>query len=62
MPPPSSGGIALAQLMGMIEPYPIAKWGWNSTRTAHLIIEAERRVYADRASYLGDPDFRKSSH
>lgn len=59
MPPPSSGGIAVAQLMGMIENYPVANWGWNSSRTAHLLIEAERRVYADRAAYLGDPDFVK---
>jgi gamma-glutamyltranspeptidase/glutathione hydrolase len=59
MPPPSSGGIALAQLMGMIEPYPFVNWGWNSSSTAHLLIEAERRVYADRAGYLGDPDFVK---
>jgi gamma-glutamyltranspeptidase/glutathione hydrolase len=59
MPPPSSGGIALEQLMGMIEPYTVGKWGWNSEKTAHLLIETERRVYADRASYLGDPDFVK---
>ena len=59
MPPPSSGGVALAQLMGMVEPFSISNWGWNSERTAHLLIEAERRVYADRAAYLGDPDFVK---
>ncbi len=59
MPPPSSGGIALAQLMRMIEPYPLSDWGWNSSKTVHLLIEAERRVYADRAAYLGDPDFIK---
>jgi gamma-glutamyltranspeptidase / glutathione hydrolase len=59
MPPPSSGGIALAQLMGMIEPFPVKKWGWNSSRTSHLLVETERRVYADRAAYLGDPDYVK---
>ena len=59
MPPPSSGGIALQQLFGMIEPYPIESWGWNSAKTAQLITETERRVYADRATYLGDPDFVK---
>ena len=59
MPPPSSGGIALAQLMGIVEHYPLADWGWNSTKTSHLLIEAERRVYADRAVYLGDPDHIK---
>lgn len=59
MPPPSSGGIALLQLLKSVEPYPIAEWGWNSERTVHLMTEAERRVYADRAAYLGDPDFIK---
>ncbi|MEK6782125.1 MAG: gamma-glutamyltransferase [Bacteroidota bacterium] len=57
MPPPSSGGIALLQLLKSIEPYPIAEWGWNSKQTIHLMVEAERRVYADRTAYLGDPDF-----
>jgi len=57
MPPPSSGGVALAQLLEMIEKYPIADWGFQDTRTIHLMTEAERRVYADRAEYLGDTDF-----
>lgn len=57
MSPPSSGGIALLQLLQSVEPYPINEWGWNSTNTIHLMAEAERRVYADRAKYLGDPDF-----
>jgi gamma-glutamyltranspeptidase/glutathione hydrolase len=57
MPPPSSGGIALAQLMKMVEPYPLKKWGPTSDSTIQLIIEAERRVYADRSKWLGDPDF-----
>lgn len=57
MPPPSSGGIALIQLLKSVEPYPISEWGWNSSRTVHLMTEAERRVYADRAAHLGDPDF-----
>ncbi len=57
MAPPSSGGVALISLMKMIENYPIAEWGWNSTETVHLLSEAERRVYADRADHLGDPDF-----
>ncbi len=59
MPPPSSGGIALLQLLGMTEPYPLSKWGWHDIRTVHLMVEAERRVYADRAEFLGDPDFYK---
>lgn len=57
MPPPSSGGIALMQLLKSVEPFPISEWGWNSTKTTHLLTEAERRVYADRAAHLGDPDF-----
>ncbi|NJN41159.1 MAG: gamma-glutamyltransferase [Flammeovirgaceae bacterium] len=57
MPPPSSGGVALIQLLTAIEPFPIKKWGPNSTNSVHLMVEAERRVYADRAKYLGDPDF-----
>lgn len=57
MPPPSSGGIALLQLLTITEEYPIDEWGWNTTPTVHLMVEAERRVYADRATHLGDPDF-----
>ncbi|MFZ6665800.1 gamma-glutamyltransferase [Peijinzhouia sedimentorum] len=57
MAPPSSGGVALVGLMKMVENYPIADWGWNSTETVHLMTEAERRIYADRANHLGDPDF-----
>ncbi len=57
MPPPSSGGIALAQLLNSVEPYPIAEMGHNTAPTVHLMAEAERRVYADRATHLGDPDF-----
>ena len=59
MPPPSSGGIALAQLMGMVKNYPLSQWGASSDSTVQLMIEAERRVYADRAKWLGDPDFVK---
>ncbi|MFZ2907218.1 MAG: gamma-glutamyltransferase [Cyclobacteriaceae bacterium] len=57
MPPPSSGGVALSQLLKSVEPYPIRSWGHNNAKTIHLLTEAERRVYADRAGYLGDPDF-----
>lgn len=59
MPPPSSGGIALMQLLNAVAPHPIAKWGHNQDSTVRLIVEAERRVYADRSEYLGDPDFYK---
>lgn len=57
MPPPSSGGIALIQLLKSVEPFPLTKWGFNSDSTVQVMIEAERRVYADRAAHLGDPDF-----
>ena len=57
MPPTSSGGVALVQLLRYIEPFPIRRWGWNRDSTAQVMIEAERRVYADRANFLGDPDF-----
>lgn len=57
MPPTSSGGVALMQLLRLVEPYPLTRWGWNSDSTVQVMIEAERRVYADRAKFLGDPDF-----
>jgi len=59
MPLPSSGGIALQQMMGMVEKYPLHDWGFHSIAAMHLMIEAERRAYADRAKFLGDPDFVK---
>ncbi|HTK18692.1 MAG TPA: gamma-glutamyltransferase [Mucilaginibacter sp.] len=59
MPPPSSGGVALLQLLQMVEKYPLSKWGFNRDSTVQLMVEAERRVYADRSKYLGDPDFYK---
>jgi gamma-glutamyltranspeptidase / glutathione hydrolase len=57
MPPPSSGGIALIQLLQSVEPYPLKKMGHNVDSTVQVMVEAERRVYADRATHLGDPDF-----
>lgn len=57
MPPPSSGGVALIQLLKMMEPAHIAATGFHSTETVHRMVEAENRVYADRAKWLGDPDF-----
>ncbi|MDB5019911.1 MAG: ggt [Pedobacter sp.] len=57
MPPPSSGGIALVQLLKSVEPYPLKRWGFNTDSTVQVMVEAERRVYADRATHLGDPDF-----
>ena len=57
MAPPSSGGVALAQIMKTLEKYPINEYGHNSLKSIQLITEAERRAYADRSYYLGDPDF-----
>ncbi|MEP1033704.1 gamma-glutamyltransferase [Ekhidna sp.] len=57
MPPPSSGGIAVLQLLQGAELYDITKMGHNTAQTIHLLTELERRVYADRATYLGDPDY-----
>lgn len=59
MPPSSSGGICLLQLLKSIEPYPVDEWGFHSVQSIHLLTEAERRVFADRAKFLGDPDFFK---
>src|SRR5690606_13138620 len=57
MPPPSSGGVALVALLQSVEQYPLHAWGFQSDSTVRAMEEAERRIYADRASYLGDPDF-----
>jgi len=59
MPLPSSGGIVLQQMMGMVEKYPLSTWGFHSPQAIQLMVEAERRAYADRAEYLGDADFVK---
>jgi len=57
MPPPSSGGVLLMQMLNMLEPYDLKNLGWGSAESLHLLIEAQRRAYADRAEFLGDPDF-----
>ena len=57
MPPSSSGGVALLQMLGMVEEYPLHEYGFQSTAATHLMVEAERRAYADRAEYLGDSDY-----
>lgn len=57
MSPPSSGGICLAQIMNAIEPFDLHKFGHNSAKSIQVITEAERRAYADRSHFLGDPDF-----
>ncbi len=57
MPPASSGGVALLQILGMVEPFPLSEMGFHSPEAIHLMVEAERRAYADRAEHLGDTDF-----
>jgi len=57
MPPSSSGGIALVSLLKSVEPYPLRRWGFQRDSTIQVMVEAERRVYADRAEHLGDADF-----
>jgi gamma-glutamyltranspeptidase/glutathione hydrolase len=57
MAPPSSGGITLAQIMKMIEPFDLKKLQHNSADYIHLLSETERRAYSDRNYFLGDPDF-----
>lgn len=57
MAPPSSGGPALVALLQSVAQYPLGKWGFQSDSAVRVMVEAERRIYADRAKYLGDPDF-----
>ncbi|MGC6430064.1 MAG: gamma-glutamyltransferase [Jejuia sp.] len=57
MPPPSSGGVSLIQMMNIMELVDWSKIEFNSTAYVHVLVEAMRRAYADRAQYLGDPDF-----
>lgn len=62
MGPPSSGGITLAQIMKMVAPYSIGDYPHNGTQHIQILTEAERRAYADRAYFLGDPDFVQVPH
>ncbi|MCK9502843.1 MAG: gamma-glutamyltransferase [Porticoccaceae bacterium] len=57
MPPPSSGGIHLLQMLNILEGWDLAALGHNSSDYIHRLVEAMRRAYADRSEYLGDPDF-----
>ncbi|KAF1023835.1 MAG: Glutathione hydrolase proenzyme [Paracidovorax wautersii] len=59
MPPPSSGGAHLVQILNMLEPLPLSQWGANSAQTLHYMAESMKLAYADRSEYLGDPDFVK---
>lgn len=57
MPPPSSGGTHIVQILNILEGYPVGFLGHNSAETIHLVVEAMKRAYADRSKYLGDSDF-----
>ncbi len=57
MPPPSSGGIHLVQILNMMETWPMAQWGAGSAQAIHHMAEAMKLAYADRSKYLGDTDF-----
>lgn len=57
MPPPSSGGIVLFQVLNMLENYDIRQMGWASSEKYHVLTESLRRAFADRAEFMGDPDF-----
>jgi gamma-glutamyltranspeptidase/glutathione hydrolase len=59
MPPPSSGGIIIQQILTTLQDYTLAQYGFGSTKSIQLITEIERRSYADRAKHLGDPDYYK---
>ena len=59
MPPVSSGGVGLIQMLNILEGYDLTASGFGSAQTVHLIVEAMRRAYADRARYLGDPAFNR---
>lgn len=59
MPPPSSGGVILVEILNLLEPFPISTLGHNTAQTIHLMAESMKLAYADRSKYLGDPDFIK---
>lgn len=57
MGPPSSGGVLVIQILNMLEPYDLKSMSWGSADIVHIMVEAQRRAYADRAEHLGDPDY-----
>lgn len=59
MPPPTSGGIALIEMLNVLEGYDLASMGWGSAAAVHLMVESMKRAFADRAAFLGDPAFNK---
>lgn len=60
MPPPSSGGVTMVEMLNILEGYDLAEIGHNSALYLHLLTESMRRAYANRANYLGDPDFNEN--
>lgn len=60
MPPPSSGGVALIEMLNILEGFDLRRMGQNSAQYLHTLTEAMRRAYADRAQHLGDPDFNEN--
>ncbi len=60
MPPVSSGGVALIEMLNVLEGYDLAKMGPGSAAEVHVMVESMKRAYADRAHYLGDPEFNKN--
>ncbi|MCL4245898.1 MAG: gamma-glutamyltransferase, partial [Candidatus Dadabacteria bacterium] len=59
MPPPSSGGVHLIEILNVLEGFPLGEYGHNTARTINLMAEAMKLAYADRSEHLGDPDFKK---
>nr|MDQ6929278.1 gamma-glutamyltransferase [Candidatus Eremiobacteraeota bacterium] len=59
-PPPSSGGITMCEILNITQGFPLRSYGWNSAKSVHVTVEAERRAFADRNTYLGDPAFVKN--
>ncbi|MEQ9617679.1 MAG: gamma-glutamyltransferase [Deltaproteobacteria bacterium] len=57
MPPPSSGGVHLIQILNILEQFPLGVWGHNTAKTIHVMAESMKLAYADRSKHLGDPDF-----
>ena len=62
MPPPSSGGVALVEILNILEGFDLADLGHNSADYLHVLTESMRRAFADRAQHLGDPDFNQAMH
>ena len=56
-PPPSSGGVAICEMLNILEEYPLRELGWGSAQAVHYEIETMRHAYVDRNSLVGDPDF-----